>query len=309
MSFNNSITADEAGALIPEEVAASIVKALPEQSLALRLGRTINMGTRTQRVPVTDALATAYWVNGETGLRKTTDSSWTNKFIVAEEVSVIVPVANHTLSDSSFDIWGEVQPSVTEAIGKAIDEAIFFGVNKPASQPTAIIPGVIAAGNVVVEGSGVDLAEDISNSMSLVEAAGFDVSSHAAGAALRGKLRNLRDVNNNPLFTPLAGTVDGTVYGVPTAFARNGSWDNSEAVVVSGDFSKLVIGVRQDISARVLTEATIFDDTGAVMYALAQQNMTALMVTFRVGFQTPTPTTRDGGVNPYAFSVVAPAGS
>lgn len=309
MSFTNKITADEAGALIPEEVAASIVKALPEQSLALRLGRTVNMGTRTQRIPVMNALANAYWVNGEVGLRSTTEAGWTNKFINAEEVSAIVPVANHTLSDSSFDIWAEVQPSVVEAIGKVVDDAIFFGVNKPASQPTAIIPGAVAAGNVVVEGTGVDLAEDISNSMANVEAAGFDVTNHAAGSGLRGKLRNLRDLNNNPLYVPISGSEGGTVYGVPAAFARNGSWDSSEATVVSGDFSKLVIGVRQDISARVLTEATIVDDSGNVVYALAQQNMTALMVTFRVGFQVPTPTTRDGGENAYAFSVVTPAGS
>jgi hypothetical protein len=51
------------------------------------------------------------------------------------------------------------------------------------------------------------------------------------------------------------------------------------------DGSQFVLGVRKDITLKVLTEAVIQDNTGAIIYNLAQQDMTALRLTFRVGWQ------------------------
>jgi hypothetical protein len=52
-----------------------------------------------------------------------------------------------------------------------------------------------------------------------------------------------------------------------------------------GDWSQFVVGVRQDITMKILTEAVIQDNTGAIVYNLAQQDMTAIRLTFRVGWQ------------------------
>lgn len=64
----------------------------------------------------------------------------------AEELAVLVPVPDSIASDADYDIWGEVQPRIQEAMGKAIDRAIFFGVNAPASWPTNLKSAAIAAG-------------------------------------------------------------------------------------------------------------------------------------------------------------------
>jgi hypothetical protein len=45
------------------------------------------------------------------------------------------------------------------------------------------------------------------------------------------------------------------------------------------------MGIRQDISWKVLTEAVIQDNTGAIVYNLAQQDMVAMRMVMRAGWQ------------------------
>jgi hypothetical protein len=53
----------------------------------------------------------------------------------------------------------------------------------------------------------------------------------------------------------------------------------------TGDFTDFVVGVRSDVTMKILDQAVIQDNTGAIVYNLAQQDMTAVRLTFRVGWQ------------------------
>ena len=46
-----------------------------------------------------------------------------------------------------------------------------------------------------------------------------------------------------------------------------------------------MLGVRQDMTWKLLDQAVIQDNTGAVIYNLAQQDMVAMRVVMRVGWQ------------------------
>ena len=289
MPYNNIVSRTNTQALIPEEVSNAILKNLENESAALTRFPRISIPTNQTRLPVISALPTAYFVNGDTGLKQTTEAAWSNKYINVEEIATIVPIAENVLDDASFDVWGAIMPHIQNAIARVLDAAIFFGVNKPSSWPTAIAAGAIAAGNTVNRGTATaaqgGLAGDISNLFATVEQDGFDVNGLIANRAYRGYLRNVRDVNGQPLLA------DGGVYGVGVGYPMRGLWPavtttgarNVEAI--AGDFTEGIIGIRKDITLKLLDQAVIQDASGAIQYNLSQQDMVALRVTFRVGFQ------------------------
>ena len=133
-NVNSLITREKADALIVEQtISNQIIQGAIKNSKALQLlTRLANMTSKQARMPVLASLPEAYWVSGDTGLKQTTEMMWKNKFITAEELAVYIPIPEAVLDDAEYDIWGEVRPRIEEAMGKKIDQAIFFGKNKPA---------------------------------------------------------------------------------------------------------------------------------------------------------------------------------
>lgn len=311
MPYNNVIDRSDAGALIPEDASNEIIQLMPKSSVALSKFRQVRMSRKQRRLPVISALPTAYFVNGDTGLKQTSEVNWANKFLEAEELAVIVPIPENVLDDADFDIWGEIKPRIAEAIGAALDAAVLFGDNKPSSWPAAIVAAAVAAGNVFVRGSisGTDLAEDINKIMTLVESDGYDVNGFCAAKTIKGALRGLRDTTGALLFQPTlqAGTPD-TLYGEMLQYVENGGWNAAQADLISGDWQQGIIGVRQDITYKMLDQAVIQDNTGAIIYNLAQQDMVAMRCVFRVAFQVPNPPNRlnTNDSTRYPFSVLRP---
>src|SRR5215218_1566270 len=118
MPFNSVTDRTDAGPLIPEEHSREIIKGVTQESAALRLFRRVNLSSKTYRMPVLSALPQAYFVSGDTGLKQTTKLAWENKFLNVEEIATVVPVPENVLDDSEFDMWGEVRPLITEAVGR-----------------------------------------------------------------------------------------------------------------------------------------------------------------------------------------------
>ncbi|OQY95343.1 MAG: hypothetical protein B6D39_00155 [Anaerolineae bacterium UTCFX2] len=104
MPFNNRISRSEADALIPEEASGEIIKSVSELNPIMQLARRLpNMSRAQRRMPVMSALATAYFVDGDAGLKQTTEVNWANKYIDAEEIAAIVPIPEAVLEDTAFD--------------------------------------------------------------------------------------------------------------------------------------------------------------------------------------------------------------
>jgi hypothetical protein len=85
LAYNNLTSRTDAAALIPEEVSNVMLGKATEQSAVLQLFRRIPVGRAQVRFPVLSALPVAYWVNGDTGLKQTTEINWANKFLNIEE--------------------------------------------------------------------------------------------------------------------------------------------------------------------------------------------------------------------------------
>ena len=307
MPFNDVISRNDAAVLIPTETSREIIKHVAEMNPLLQLARRLpNMGSSQRTIPVQSALATAYFVNGDTGLKQTTDLSWDNVTVTAEEIAAIVPIPDAVLDDSSYDIWGEVRPAVEEALSIVITNAILYGTNIPASWTTSlgaagIFARATAAGNVVSAANYADLYEAIMGETAAgvdgllmrIEADGFMATGHIASTAMRGRLRNIRDLNGVPLFTrSMQDTTRYALDGEPIFFPTDGTIADATSWMFSGDWSKLVYAMRQDITYKVLTEAVIQDAAGNIVYNLAQQDMVALRVVMRMGVALPNPINR-----------------
>lgn len=314
MPYDSQITRSDATALIPEEVSREIISGIPEFSAIMQLAtKAPNMSRAQRRVPVLSALPTAYFVDGDTGLKQTSEAAWTNKYFNAEELAVIIPISEAVLDDQDYDIWNEIKPRIMEAMGVAFDAAVMFGTNAPASWPTNLLTAATAAGNVVALGTGVDLYDDLlgeNGVISTVEADGYMASGHIAAMSMRGKYRGLRDADGQPLFkTSMQDSTRYELDGSPIFFPRNGAVNAASALQFSGDFKQLVYAMRQDITYKVLDQAVIQDNTGAIVYNLAQQDMVALRAVIRLAWQMPNPVNRVNSTEAtrYPIGVLTPA--
>lgn len=300
------ITKADALALLARQDINEIIKPDTAESAALASFRTIRMTAGTVRMPVLAALPTAGFVTESAstaeGVKPTSKVSWINKELVAEEIAVIIPVHENTLADSNFDIWAEIRPLVAQEFGRILDGAVFFGEGKPATWlDPALVPGAIAAGNSVAEGTGVDLAEDFNEAFGFVEDDEFDVNAAFTGRFLRRELRGLRDADNAPIYLDALRSDGNTasIYGQDLFYVGNRSWDRTEAIALVGDRSKVVLGIREDVQVKLLTEATV----GGIN--LAERDMVALRFKFRVAFATAF-STAAGESTDYPFAVITP---
>lgn len=314
MPYDSLISRTDITPLIPEAVIAEIIQNAPTQSAILSVARRLpNMPRKQQRMPVLAALPTAYFVSGDTGLKQTTEMSWQDKYLDAEELACIVPIPEAVLEDTDYDIWGEVRPRIEEAMGVAIDAAILHGANAPASWPTNVVAAATAAGNAVALGTGSDIYEDImgeGGTLAKVEADGFNVTGHVAAMTMKSKLRGLRDANGQPIF--VRNMVDGVSYaldGQSITFPKNGGIDPTAALLVSGDYAQLVFSIRKDMTFKILDQAVLQDSAGNIVWNLPQQDMVALRCVMRLAWQVPNPINRlqQTEANRYPFSVLTPA--
>lgn len=296
MFENDANIIDRTGAesLIPETRAREIIQGTIARSAVLSQGRKLpNLSSKTHKMPVLDMLPIAYFVNGDTGNKKTTNMKWDKKIITAEEIAVIVPIPEAVLDDSEYDIWAEVRPRVEEAFGKVIDGAVLFGVNAPDSWRDDIVTTATNATSVVTFGSSDSLYDKIMGEggvIAKVEESGFFVTGHMADISMRAKLRGLKDSTGNPIFkSDMQESTRYSLDGSAMTFPNNGSFDKSKALMISGDFSQLVYAIRQDITFKLFTEGVVQNTDGTIAYNLMQQDMVALRAVMRLGWEIPNP--------------------
>lgn len=277
------IRRNDAEALIPQVVIDEIMQGVTKESKAMQMFRQLpNGSTGITQLRVLDSLPMAYWQTADTARKKLTKMAWDKKFIYYEELAVIVPIAEQTLDDATYDIWAEVRPRLVEAFGKAFDEAVFTGANKPAKFRADLLTSIRNAGATVTQGADT-LYTAINNAMVKVEESGYNVTGVVGGVDLKGKFRMMLD----NIGQPIKGT---EIDELSKAYIDNGAWDKTKAQLIVGDMSQAVYSIRQDITFKILDQAVIQDPaTGEIIYNLPQQDMVALRAVMRIGWEIPNP--------------------
>lgn len=285
--------ADVSDAHMPAQVIKDIIQEAPKSSVMLTRARKVPMSSAKTKQPVLASLPEAYWVNGDTGLKQTSKTGWENLSMTAEELAVIVPIPDALIADAQVPLWDEIKPLIAEAFGQKIDAATLFGVDKPESWPDDVVKAAKAAGNTVTAYTGADLGVDVAQLAGKVAKQGYNVNGFLSEPGLNWELIGLRTEQGSPVYAPsIAEGQPDTLYGRALDEVYSGGFDTTQAKMLAVDWSKFVIGVRQDITYDLFREGVITDASGKVLLNLMQQDTKALRVVMRVGYQVAAPMTR-----------------
>lgn len=298
--------------VLPVEYGREIIRGLISRSKALELGRALpNMRGKTYKLNVNSYLPVAGWVKNsqatpnaegtEINRKPVSTYAFQGIDLVAEELAVIVPISENTLADVEdfgIELAAELQEQVIGAFQEAIDSAVFFGVGTPwGTQSGFPVSGGLVGGAEAAEATvewdgqgGASFYQAINDAMTLVEKSGYLPNAIIGGPSINSAFRgSITDLGVNV-------TDQGEIGRLARHVDLTGGFDESTAFAVVGDFRYLVYSFREEISMKLLTESSIYDpNTGALVYALAQQDMVALRFKMRLGFALPNPVNRVSG--------------
>lgn len=276
------ITDSDIKALITPEIQQEVIDDIVRESVVLKhFTRLPNMTSSQREIRIADTLPLVYWVEGNTGFKKTTNLEWANKRIVAQELATIIPIAINNVRDTAIDIWSEIRSKVVQDMHRKIDQAIITGEDKPPMFRASLIDTIINAGASIPTTN--NFVNDTDLSMAKVESSGYIPNAIMGGVGLRSDLRKVTDSTGQPIY---ASWLDG----LEKIYVENSSWDSNKAKYIIGDFSKCVYAIRQDVEFEMFTQGVVSDpSTGNVVYNLMQQDMIAIRCTMRLGWEVPNP--------------------
>jgi hypothetical protein len=301
MAYNNVIDRSGAVALMPEDVSMKLMKEVTNASLALTAFVDVQMIRGQTRTPVISALPIAYFPGGDTGISQTTQMDWKNKYINAETLEAIVPIPETVAEDVDGNIWDKVEPAVKKAVARTLDAAVIFGTGAPETWAESIVGSAKAAGNEAKIGTAGaaegGLAGDIDAVLEKLEEDGFDFDYSAAYIGLKSKIRKARNTLGDQLADFSADRAGGfsSLYDQPLVFPARGMWPtgSAEAAAILFEREQFAVGLRTDFDTKLLDQAVITDNEGKIIFNLAMQDMIALRIRFRCGWQVSNQVTYD----------------
>jgi hypothetical protein len=141
----------------------------------------------------------------------------------------------------------------------------------------AAFPAGGIAGLAGAAATGADAITAIDAAAVAVETSGGVPNGIAASTKIGGALRAAyRTANALPDQAPAS-----QIYGWPVTVVRE--WDSTKGDALVGDWNYLLVGVREDITFDMSSEAILQDNTGAIIANSFQDDLTALRCYIRLG--------------------------
>lgn len=268
---------------VPVEIANEVIKNIKELATSMQIMRKVPMATDKKVLPTLTDTGTAYFVEEGEAIG-TSLHNWNYPTLQAKKLTVIIPMTKEKLEDSILNVMTELQQGIADAFARKIDNEIFFGTG------SVFETSVYKEANKQPITSTGKFNVDLSKSMALVEANDLSVSHIVSHNGVKATLRDLVDTNGNSLVLQ-GGATGQQIFNTPIAIVGNKAWDSVKAQSIIGDFSKSIIGVRDDITYEILKEATVGD------LNLAERDLVAVKCTMRFGFNI---------VDPKAFALIEP---
>ena len=151
------------------------------------------------------------------------------------------------------------------------------------------------------------MGADVAALAGMVSSQGYPVNGFLSAPGLNWELVGMRTEQGQPIYSPsMTVGQPSALYGLALNEVFTGGWESDKAKLVALDWTKQVVGIRQDITYDIFREGVITDATGKVILNLMQQDTKALRVVMRVGWTTATPTTRVSKGKGYPAGVLTP---
>jgi hypothetical protein len=272
------------GDLLPVSVSRRVIESAVKQSVALQLGTVQPMPSGVEQVPVVSVAPTAGWVAA--GARKPIATvEWSALTLQAHEIAAVCAIPDAYIDDtsSSWNVEESAENELAKAVARVLDAAILWGTNAPPGFPGGGIAAEAGAAQ-----TGADALEAIDNALSVIEADGLVPNGIASSAAIGSALRQAyKQVAALPGESPAQ-----QVYGIPVAVTS--PWDSTQGNALVGDWTSLVIGVREDINFDVSNDGVLADPDGTIQVSAFQDDQTLIRVVFRAGAVLAKPLQADG---------------
>lgn len=259
--------------LIPAEISNQIVQGVKKGSFCLENSRIEPMTTVKKVVPVLVNLPGPVFT-GEGKKIKVVKPQIVPVELNAKKLAFIITASRETLNDTVLNTFEQLQDSIVDAFAVAIDKAIITGdvIEGDPVFPNTILS--VAAKQKVTRTENL-IADDIADSLAVVEGHGYNASNILAINSIKNELRKEKTTTKEYLY-PDVNNLFGTQINYTNQF------DNEKGYAVVGDFKNyLMTGIYQNIEYDILRESTLDLGDGTTI-SLGQADLIGIRITMRI---------------------------
>ncbi len=247
---------DSAGGFtVPDVLSANLIDLMRARSVTIQAGaRTVPLGSDTNYIAKLLTDPTPGW-RAESAAIAESDPTFGRVTLTPKALAVLVKVSRELLEDS-LNIETELPRIMTVALAQELDRVALFG-SGTGSEPTGIV-NTSGVSEVAHDATLTTYAPLITARTNVLTSNAERLSAYIIHPRDEGELAGLTDSTGQPLQAPpkLSDIPMLTTTSVPT----DGGTGSDESSIITGDFSRLLIGVRSQISIQMLKER--YADTG-----------------------------------------------
>ena len=261
------------GIYLTPEMSQQVWANATEQSVIMQLAQRVNLPGPGLAIDVITGDIEAEWI-AESTEKEVTANTFSSKIMKPYKLAAIMLFSNEFRRDKRA-LYEEVVRRAPAAIGKKLDETVFFGTT-----PGTGFDVLTAATQV---GLGANVYDQL---VAAKEAVGTYGMLNAWAVSPQGEsiLLGAKDGNSRPLFLPdiNAQSAVSRIFGAPVVISKHVYDTGTPNIVgVAGDWSQMRYGIVEGIRVDISDEATINDGTNQIN--LWQRNMFAVRVEAEVG--------------------------
>lgn len=259
------------GFLVPEEWANVIDEDRRDAVVMRQLAEVITLNTDTFNYPLLDTRPHVQW-RSEAAVKSTSTVQWSQIVLTPYSVAGIVTLSRELTMDAS--VGGSVVNAVTNYLVRAIaeEEEVVFWTGSGSGRPTGIDNYTFVTINPGAGATDTQRADSYFQAYHRLPQGYRNVAAWAMNARTMGRLRTLKDTNNQYLLQGLGVTPQPTLLGRPV-YEVNAIGDGK---VFFGDFSDYKIAQREGVRVDTSDSATV------ASYSAFERNLLHVRVEERV---------------------------